>query len=963
MSLTLYKPLGSNDEKTRLEAAKSLVTELSAKLNGEKDEKSSNEVQYALKRLTRGLSSGRESSRIGFSLVLTEFLSQLLEPSMAEKWEVSVETVLESIVKNTKAEGGASAQEERGSYFGQLFGFKSVIQSKRISTTSQWESILDALFGLGLKKSWLREPCAAVIRDSATKFPEDLASEWTTVTYTKLIASGTAKSSEGIAIWLVLQETSPSVQPPSGVWKNENPLNDSNLGTLAKVLKESKVEDAGAEKAVQQKGSWNQKLPIVWSLILQLYAKSAIDKVERKGMAPFEAFWRVAVDENLFAASASDEKKFWGFQLVTEVLSICDLHKIDLHRHIFSRNFVRCLINQLSKEDRYLHKMAEKTIRSVSSFGTKNPSEVLFLVESLVSNNGSPNFDNITKTKTVEKLLPQADTDGLLKIVKLFDGIILAPKEEEKRAIELRRQWAADHLLSLIRSGTTDKTEKWVGQVLHMFATYGHFDVSEAKPSLSPETQTMFRSRLLSCLSALVGGVEREDGEAWPYVATKRIAKLRKEGKYKFAIELDDEIQSSIDKAYKQLDKIRKKRQASSGLKKDQMSAFELLFTLVILQVFNGDSESLGLLDELKFVYDKIVRAKGGDDEEDGPDAGNLLVEILLSLLSKQSSLLRKLAQQVFKAFTKQLTAENLQLMFDVLDTDENADGQNELFERDDDNEDDDEDSEDDDVEEIEKMDVDGADEDGSGSDSDSDVEVLDESDEDMDDEEADKLNAAIANALKTDIGDSGRESSDDDMDDDEMMAVDEHLVNIFKARKQTTSKKKERREAAEAMKQFKSRILEILDVYVKQENHNPLALDVLLPLLRLIRRTSTKQISEKAVGVIRTLFKAKGVPAISDKKSAREAAWEILESIHNELLLDGSAAHTGACSQASLLTAKVLVAGGHNDKKTLSRIFNLYAKTMSEWMFVKQAAQPSFFTEMVNWANSTRNNMKPVAK
>jgi DNA polymerase phi len=107
-------------------------------------------------------------------------------------------------------------------------------------------------------------------------------------------------------------------------------------------------------------------------------------------------------------------------------------------------------------------------------------------------------------------------------------------------------------------------------------------------------------------------------------------------------------------------------RQVSAGLKKNQMSAFELLFTLVILQVLNGDSESLSLLDELKFCYDKVIRSKTTDDDEEAPDAGNILVEILLSFLSKQSLLLRKLAQQVFKAFTGQLTAENLQLMFDV---------------------------------------------------------------------------------------------------------------------------------------------------------------------------------------------------------------------------------------------------------------------------------------------------------
>lgn len=72
MSLALYKPLVDNDEKTRLEAAKQLTTELTELLSGEATEEAKKGVDYALKRLTRGLASGRESARPGFAVVLTE---------------------------------------------------------------------------------------------------------------------------------------------------------------------------------------------------------------------------------------------------------------------------------------------------------------------------------------------------------------------------------------------------------------------------------------------------------------------------------------------------------------------------------------------------------------------------------------------------------------------------------------------------------------------------------------------------------------------------------------------------------------------------------------------------------------------------------------------------------------------------------------------------------------------------
>jgi DNA polymerase phi len=77
MSLSLYKPLGDNDEATRISAAKQLSSELIALLAGERNDRSKADVEYALKRLTRGLASGRDFARPGFALVLIEVNSVL----------------------------------------------------------------------------------------------------------------------------------------------------------------------------------------------------------------------------------------------------------------------------------------------------------------------------------------------------------------------------------------------------------------------------------------------------------------------------------------------------------------------------------------------------------------------------------------------------------------------------------------------------------------------------------------------------------------------------------------------------------------------------------------------------------------------------------------------------------------------------------------------------------------------
>jgi len=69
--MELYNELASNDHQQRITAAEELVKKV---VNGVKsgDAEKGTDLTYALNRLVRGLSSGRESARIGFSIALTE---------------------------------------------------------------------------------------------------------------------------------------------------------------------------------------------------------------------------------------------------------------------------------------------------------------------------------------------------------------------------------------------------------------------------------------------------------------------------------------------------------------------------------------------------------------------------------------------------------------------------------------------------------------------------------------------------------------------------------------------------------------------------------------------------------------------------------------------------------------------------------------------------------------------------
>jgi DNA polymerase phi len=268
------------------------------------------------------------------------------------------------------------------------------------------------------------------------------------------------------------------------------------------------------------------------------------------------------------------------------------------------------------------------------------------------------------------------------------------------------------------------------------------------------------------------------------------------------------------------------------------------------------------------------------------------------------------------------------------------------MFEEQDDDDDEEEDEEEDDVEMI---DVD---------DEDSDVEVVlgggaSDSDSDDSDEEEEE------NEEDADDGKDSDSDSDADMNDDEMEEVDEKLANVFRARNQAASQHKDKKDARENMVNFKNRVLDLLEIFVKKCHSRLLALDLLLPLLRLTRRSTVKQIANKANSVLREytkLCKGNALPTI-DSEDGPEAIWELLRAIHKEASHSGPPAHATACSQASLLVVKVLVG---QDKAAIADVVDVYAETRkAQLISTKCHIQPSFFTDWNNWCVSASKQLK----
>ena len=80
-----------------------------------------------------------------------------------------------------------------------------------------------------------------------------------------------------------------------------------------------------------------------------------------------------------------------------------------------------------------------------------------------------------------------------------------------------------------------------------------------------------------------------------------------------------------------------------------------------MFQLYNGEPEATTILEDLNLCYDKFIQHKEGAD-----GASEVLIEVLLSFISRPSVLLRKTAEQIFGTFASEISSGGLQSMIAV---------------------------------------------------------------------------------------------------------------------------------------------------------------------------------------------------------------------------------------------------------------------------------------------------------
>ncbi|KAF3484407.1 DNA polymerase V [Arthroderma uncinatum] len=903
----IYDDLSNENDEIRLKAASDLLSRLMPDANPAPED-----IEKALLRLFRGLCSSRKAARLGFSIALTELLSMLFGQSDGDEKKVQsgldVSKTIDLLESNTNTTSSESGQEEKDRHFGRLFGAEAILKSSILYQPGvefeNWTRLVSLVFELANKKSWLREECGYIIfyavRDAGAR---NRGSKYVDSVLAALCQNNLAKTPEGVAIWIAAMELSLSLAIvfPSGVWSHDNPLNTREKASLAKIMKESSEHNVpnGEDAKVKSSGVWNPRLPFAWDPILaKLYTTSTeIPQGEGKGkkskatQLTFADFWTEVVDCGLFAAASSDERKYWGFLVSMKVLNEAPIEAASL---IFTQNFMRCLMNQLAVEDRYLHKIAVKTTKSVQARASKEPEFAYPALCGLMGPRGAINFDQVAKVKVVEKIISDVSHGAIKQLMPFFENLIVSPDADEKIAAS-RRQQIANFLQTITKSqmsngkdSDAEELDAAIEMVILTLARYTYFSgnlVNSPKPPVSDATRELFRNKIMACLNIVISSRGRSADIAYKIV--QKIRDMEEGGEFgKFIIDMSESITESVQAAFKTLKKISKKGKRDDGRQDPTAQGLKLLYSMTILQVYNGDADAVSMLDELKLCYNKFLSNKRADDEE-SDQASDALVEILLSFASKPSQLFRRMSEQVFGAFANKVTPTGLQSLLAILDAKESLAGTHRA---------------------------------------DMDLEASDGSDHGS------------------------------DMGDDEMEALDAQLVKVFQARDQASTKKKDTKDAKETMVNFKNRALDLLEIYVKKCHSNPMALDIIIPLLQLLRRSSVQQLVQKTANVIREytrLCKGSSIP----KVESDEPIWELLKQVHNEATHSASNLHASSCSQTSLLLVKILVA---HDTESVLGIVDVYADTRKKQLLSNKChVQASFFSDWNNWCVSTSKQLK----
>ncbi|XP_026677098.1 uncharacterized protein LOC103506181 [Diaphorina citri] len=406
-------------------------------------------------------------------------------------------------------------------------------------------------------------------------------------------------------------------------------------------------------------------------------------------------------------------------------------------------------------------------------------------------------------------------------------------------------------------------------------------------------------------------------------------------------VKITPEISNCWNKSLEMLAKLNRKiasckssNKSSSGKmesKKSILIAFQTMYLQLCLYLFLDNSISIDIIDELNNCYERFDEKKAQTDDENEPHWIEVITELFLSLLSKDSVLLRHLVAKAFKLLVPVINVQAVQQILQVLDPTKNPlEGQLE-----------EEDSSDEDEEEEEDA--------SSGEEGEEEEDEEEEEESDIDEEylgnesNTDKLRQVVNQALGMNGNITDAESVDmSDMDIAEGKQLDAALARAFSAVKKPGSSRPTKRQskAEQRVVNFRVRVLDLVESLASSPHATgSVALDILATLFVLLRHTlalpSQKALETRVRAVLRQYA------WVGSKKGALSGSGEVSDDLLADVLLN-SVLEKGDTSMSTVQTISGEISAA------IMFLVRLHAN-MSDSLSYEDLSQSKFLTSLLD--------------
>ncbi|XP_066597439.1 myb-binding protein 1A [Prorops nasuta] len=816
--LDCFSKLSHEKETARFDAGISLIRHLNQltipDINNEAEAELNKELKYALTRIIRSLGSSKLFSKKGHYVTLTGFLT-LYPMFPVEKILTIMDEELHPVNSNPKSENADI-------YLGRILVCGALIRSKIVGkcTVDLQLRIIDYLINAGNQRSYLSSVSTSFLIDFLNNTDgKSLSISVFSVIEKEIGKPWKEQTLDTFYLLLFMEEKFPSLV-------NHNFILNK-IGTDDLISTESMEYVLGVLTDLPRIKSYQHP---VFKLFCEKLIKAEL----------VNEFW-TGMDIRFKKPSRTDE------YLAIEILKLLlpNITKKAILPQLLSPNFLAYMLKKFlycrkKHTDEILHGFKEFLTILVSVINSDDikPKYKIAVLKKLMLDPGDLMIERRTGTKVVQRITSSLNMECVKKLSKIYCNIIENSEPKLKGGnpepwTNAERTYAAQLLTKLLTHPNILSDREWRLSQLKFLFKCGICDVSNIGVELAPHIKECFYraldhklpklSDLRNLLSELVHYLRAE--------ISSDDLKLR--------TPLSNEATEAWKKVICLIEALEKTKKNTQAI-----PIFHTMSLHMGLQLFSDTEMAITSINELESCYQRVTKniqkknkdneskSKVEDKEKEEPKWAEVVVDLLLSLLSRTSHLLRSLVNCVFPHVCSHLTNAAIYQILEILDvkTDKNP-----LSIKSDEPESMDEDEESDESENdiaengVETSEV-------SEDDSDSDSE-----NNQTDFEEDETVNDRLRMAVQQALGEASFQTDDEDIDIDQIDEVegkrlDESLAaafRILKENRQNRSKKQEK--SSQALTHFRVRVIDLLESYLESSPPMAIVFDILVSLFALL--------------------------------------------------------------------------------------------------------------------------------